>query len=68
MKINYFLDLEKVSKLSELEKTTIYDWYSSMLNAFQDNQLIIAAGLYNTLVHNNFLIDIREKKINSILN
>jgi len=51
---NYYLDISEVSKLSENDRSTIYDYYKEMLFCQEDQREIVAKSLFNTL-KTNFL-------------
>ena len=46
---DWYLNLEKVSKLDEFTKKEIFHWYRDYLNFSEDGRDGIAKGLFNTL-------------------
>jgi hypothetical protein len=64
---NYYLDLDKISKLNtEDEKKAIHDYYRDMLLSFSDNKTM-SSSLFNTLFNNGYLKEVRIEKIEKIL-
>jgi hypothetical protein len=64
---NYYLDLDKISKLNtEDEKKAIHDYYRDMLLSFSDNKTM-SSSLFNTLFNNGYLKEVRSEKIDKIL-
>ena len=59
------LDIEKVFKLSDVDKTIVMKMFYDLLDAYNSNFPnggLSGAILYSTLVDNGFLITRREKK------
>jgi hypothetical protein len=65
---NFYLDLRKISILSKKESDIIHNYYRDMLYAFQDGRNSMGNSILYTLLKNGYLIDIREEKINNIIN
>jgi hypothetical protein len=65
---NYYLDLNKVSKLDKESQRRIHDYYRDMIYTKQEKRDEISESLFNTLWHCGFLIDIRNEKLENILN
>lgn len=70
MKIeNYYLNLDKINELpTKEEKEQIHRYYMDMLHFHNDNRTSMAISLFNTLINFNYLISIRDEKIEKILN
>jgi hypothetical protein len=65
---NYYLNLEKVGLLTNKEdRNRIHDMYRDMLYSYEENRLIIAKSFFNSLLRNGYLNDIRNEKIDLIL-
>lgn len=68
MKIeNYYLDIEKVFELKKNKRGLIIDMYRDMMFSEKDGNYKIAASLFNTLKTSGYLIDLRDKKIDAII-
>jgi hypothetical protein len=65
---SYYLDLDKIKELSKEESNKIHDYYRDMIYCNEDGRKRIVENLFNTLYENGFLKNIRENKINEILN
>jgi hypothetical protein len=70
MKIeNYYLDLNKLHKLENKEdRDQIHSYYKDMLYSVQDGRKEMGISIMNTLLIGGYLIDVRDKKIEDILN
>jgi hypothetical protein len=64
----YYLDLDKLRKLSKEESNKIHEYYRDMIYCIEDGRKNIAQNLFNTLNENGYLKNIREDKIDKILN
>ena len=65
---NYYLDLEKVSKIaSEEERKQIHRYYMDMLMFFSENRNSMGMSLFNTLNQSGYLKEVRDEKIDKIL-
>ena len=65
---NYYLDLDKVSKISsEEERKQIHRYYTDMLHYFTDKRDSMGLSIFNTLSESGYLKEIRSKKIDQIL-
>lgn len=63
---NYYLDLEKVSKLdNEDERSRIHSYYMDMLCAQDDK---VSKSIFNTLYRAEYLKEVRDEKLKQILN
>ena len=61
---NYYLDLDKVRKLTDdEERSKIHDYYRDLVSGGITN----IESIFNTLYYNGFLKEIREEKIEKIL-
>lgn len=63
----YYLDLSKLSNLSEDERREIHNYYRDMLNCLADNRAEQAISFFNTLENGGYLINIRDEKIDKVL-
>lgn len=61
---NYYLDLEKVFALPEKQAEFIQNTYRDMVNYNSEN---ICKYYFNTLNENGYLVNIRDKKIDDVL-
>jgi len=64
---NYYLNMTKIDKLNLEDRKIIHDYYRDMIYAYQDGRLQITESLFNTLYYNEFLCDVRDKKIEEVL-
>ena len=64
---NYYLDLKELSKLNDDLSNRIHDYYREMLFSKQDGRDDMAISIFNTLWNSGFLKEVRDKKINQIL-
>ena len=68
MKIeNYCLNLHAMKSLDEKDKDVIHSYYKDMLYCFSDGRKEMAISILNTLLLGGYLIDVRDKKIEEIL-
>jgi len=68
MKIeNYYLNLEKINILQKEDKEQIHKYYQDMMHHYQDGRVDMANSIFNTLHKHEYLLDIREEKINQVL-
>ncbi len=67
MKIqDYYLNLDKINKLDKFNRKIIHEYYRDMIFNVGDDRKITEA-IFNTLIKNEFLISIREEKIDEII-
>jgi hypothetical protein len=64
---NYYLNLDKVNTLEKEEKIRIFDLYRDMIYSFEDKRNIVANSFFTTLFHSGYLIDVRNEKIEELL-
>ena len=64
---NYYLDIKKVFELEKEEKNRIFELYRDMTFSYDEKRYNVSNSFFNTLLHSGFLVDIREQKIDSIL-
>lgn len=65
---NYYLNLKKLEVLEREDYIRIYEMYRDMLYNFQDSRTLIAESFFNTLYKGGYLLNMREEKIEEILN
>lgn len=66
---NYYLDLKKVSEVKgKQEREQIHSYYRDMLNSNFDTRNEMAQSYMNTLLNAGYLVNIRDEKIDQILN
>ena len=65
---NYYLDLIKINKLGKEERNRIYEMYRDMIFSFEENRLKVANSFFITLYHSGYLINVRDEKIEELLN
>ncbi len=63
----YYLNIEAIKILEKEEKGRIHDYYRDMVYSNSDGRKEVATSYFNTLYQNGFLVDIREEKLNKIL-
>ena len=64
---NYYLDLDKVFKLKEESIKYIQSLYDNMLLFNFDGRQEIAKSYFNTLSQSGYLTNIRNKKLDELL-
>jgi hypothetical protein len=64
----YYLNIEAILQLEKEDKNKIHEYYRDMVYANSDGRDSVTVSLFNTLFKNGYLLDIREEKINNILN
>jgi len=64
----YYLNIEAIKLLEKEDKGRIHDYYRDMVYSNADGRKEVTASLFNTLYQNGFLVDIRDEKLNAILN
>lgn len=64
----YYLDFEKIKSLSLEESNKVHEYYREMLYSIEDDRKNITISLFNTLIENGFLKDLRNEKLDDILN
>ena len=68
MKIeNYCLNLHALKTLDDKEKEIIHSYYKDMLYCFSDGRKEMCMSIMNTLLIGGYLIDVRDRKIEEIL-
>lgn len=65
---NYYLDLIKLNELEKDERDRIHEMYRDMIFSFEENRLKIANSFFITLYHSGYLVDVRNEKIEELLN
>lgn len=65
---NYYLDLVKVEKLKNKRGAIIHSYYKEMLYSLSDGKKEMAYSICHTLISAGYLVDIRNEKIENILN
>jgi hypothetical protein len=63
----YYLNIEAIKLLEKEDKGRIHDYYRDMVYSNSDGRKEVATSYFNTLYQNGFLVDIREEKLNAIL-
>lgn len=64
---NYYLNFGALNLLEKEDKTRIHEYYRDMVYANSDGRKEVVTFLFNTLNQNGFLLNIREEKLNNIL-
>ena len=65
---NYYLDIDKVSKLDDKEeKQRIHNYYIDMLTSSSDQREEMAKSLFHTLYNNGYLKEVRDEKLKQVL-
>lgn len=64
---NYYLNLDKINTLTEDKQKPIYDLYRDMIFNYAEKRPMIGDSFFNTLFHSGYLVDIRQQKIEEIL-
>jgi hypothetical protein len=65
---NYYLDLKKVSEIKDKqEREQIHSYYREMLHRNLDGRNEMAQSYMNTLLKSEYLVNIRDEKIEQIL-
>ncbi len=65
---HYYLDLEKLKSLEKEDANKIHDYYRDMIYTYEDGRISISISLFNTLNNNGYLRNIRDEKLETILN
>ena len=66
---NYYLNIDGINKLgSKRERDRIHEYYREMLFSISEGRKSMGQAYFNTLLNNGFLIDIRDEKIDKVLN
>jgi hypothetical protein len=66
---NYYLNLKKVSKLKDSEeRERIHRYYQDMMHSFSDNRKPMATSIFNTLYKAGYLKNLRDERIDEVLN
>jgi len=64
----YYLDLDKISKMeSQYDRDIIHGYYKEMLYCFHDGRSEMSLSIMNTLEKGGYLINLRDKKLEEIL-
>ena len=64
----YYLNIEALKMVDKEDKNRIHEYYRDMVYANSDGRKDVAISLFNTLYSNGYLVDIRDEKLNDILN
>ena len=65
---NYYLNLDKINLLpSNGDKEQIHKYYQDMMFFHSDGRTSMAQSIFLTLINHEYLIDVRDEKINKIL-
>jgi len=64
----YYLNIEAIKLLDKEDKGRIHDYYRYMVYANSDGRKEVTTSYFNTLYSNGDLVDIRDEKLNDILN
>ena len=64
---NYYLNLDKVNTLEKEERIRIFDLYRDMIYSFEEKRNIVANSFFTTLFYSGYLIDVRNEKIEELL-
>ena len=64
----YYLNIDAIKMVDKEDRNRIHDYYRDMVYASADGRKEVATSLFNTLYQNGFLVDIRDEKLNDILN
>ena len=63
----YYLNIEAIKMVDKEDRNRIHDYYRDMVYANSDGRKEVTTSYFNTLYQNGFLVDIREEKLNKIL-
>ncbi len=63
IKKSHYINLSKVWKLNKTKRKEVMSLYRDMV--FTDSEDVFTC-IFNTLLHNDFLVDIRSEKIDKI--
>ena len=58
----------QINKLEQEERNRIYEMYRDMIFSFEENRLKVANSFFITLYHSGYLINVRDEKIEELLN
>lgn len=65
---NYYLDLDKINKLSDKsQREILHRYYMDMMNSFGDGRLAMATSIFNTLNQGGYLKELRAERIDKVL-
>ena len=64
----YYLNIDALKMIDKEDKNRIHEYYRDMVYANSDGRKDVAISLFNTLYSNGYLVDIRDEKLNDILN
>ena len=64
----YYLNIEALKMIDKEDKNRIHEYYRDMVYSNSDGRKEVAISLFNTLYSNGYLVDIRDEKLNDILN
>jgi len=64
----YYLNIDALKMVDKEDKNRIHEYYRDMVYASSDGRKEVATSLFNTLYSNGYLVDIRDEKLNDILN
>lgn len=64
----YYLNIDALKMVDKEDKNRIHEYYRDMVYSNSDGRKEVAISLFNTLYSNGYLVDIRDEKLNDILN
>lgn len=65
---NYYLDLDKINKLSDKsQREILHRYYMDMMNSFGDGRVAMATSIFNTLNQSGYLKELRAERIDKVL-
>jgi hypothetical protein len=64
----YYLNIDALKMIDKEDKNRIHEYYRDMVYSNSDGRKEVAISLFNTLYSNGYLVDIRDEKLNDILN
>lgn len=65
---NYYLDLDKINKLSDKsQREILHRYYMDMMNSFGDGRFAMATSIFNTLNQGGYLKELRAERIDKVL-
>ena len=65
----YYLDLHKLDQMKDATfRDRIHDMYRDMIFSYEEKRNLVANSFFLTLFHSGYLIDVRNEKIEELLN
>ncbi len=64
---HYYLDLDKINSLDKETASKIHEYYRDMIYTYEDGRKSISISLFNTLNNNGYLKNVRDEKLDLIL-